>query len=176
MDPLTLAAITSGVGLVKQALGTAKDIKDVAGQIDALLGHAEKPSTPPKKLTRQQQILRARTGGGDGSDETDIAEAADAIILRKKAQYELDLLKDEVNRVWPVKHGEQTTWDAILEEREKRISAKKKAAKKRAAKAADQRAFIKKAATIFAQLLAVTGVAIGIGYIIWTNRCTSSVC
>ena len=132
MDPLTLAAITSGVTAVKSMLGTAKDIKSIAGQIDALLGHTEEADNPKpqKKLTRQQQILRIRTGGGDGSDETDLSEAADAVLARKEAQNQLDLLKAEINKKWPVKPGEQTTWDAILEEREKRIKEKKERVKK----------------------------------------------
>ena len=132
MDPITLAAITSGVTAVKGLLQNANDLKDIYGQIDTLLGHteeADKPK-PKKKLTRQQQILRMRTGGGDGSYETDISEAADAVLARKAAQHQLDLLKAEINKKWPVKHGEQTTWDAILEEREKRIKAKEERLKK----------------------------------------------
>jgi len=161
MDPLTLAAITSGVTAVKSMLGTAKDIKSIAGQIDALLGHTEEADNPKpqKTLTRQQQILRMRTGGGDGSDETDISEVADAVLARKQAQHQLDLLKAEINKKWPVKYGEQTTWDAILEEREKRIKAKKerdkKAAERREAKRLHDREMLKKIAVEGGKAIAV---------------------
>lgn len=70
---------------------------------------------------------RAKDDGGDDS----ISSAAAAVIEKKQLDQQISDLKDEINRKWPSKPGEKSTWDQILAEREKRIAEKKQREKRK---------------------------------------------
>jgi methylase of polypeptide subunit release factors len=96
-----------------------------------------------------------------------MSSAAAAVIEQKQLEQQLNDLKDEINRKWPTKVGEKTTWDLILEEREKRIADKKKREKQEKIDA-EERA--KKRQAILFEIgkgLAVIVIAGGIGWFLY---------
>ena len=106
---------------------------------------------------------RAKDAGGDDS----ISSAAAAVIEKKQLDQHISDLKDEINRKWPSKPGEKSTWDQILEEREKRIADKKERAKQDKIDA-EERAERRKAILIeVAKGLAVAAIAGGIAWFLW---------
>ena len=106
---------------------------------------------------------RAKDDGGDDS----ISSAAAAVIEQKQLDQQISDLKDEINRKWPSKPGEKSTWDQILAEREKRIADKKERAKQEKIEA-EERAERRKAILIeVAKGLAVAAVAGGIAWFLW---------
>ena len=106
---------------------------------------------------------RAKDDGGDDS----ISSAAAAVIEKKQLDQQISDLKDEINRKWPSKPGEKSTWDQILDEREKRIADKKERAKQDKIDA-EERAERRKAILIeVAKGLAVAAVAGGIAWFLW---------
>ena len=106
---------------------------------------------------------RAKDDGGDDS----ISSAAAAVIEKKQLDQQISDLKDEINRKWPSKPGEKSTWDQILDEREKRIADKKERAKQDKIDA-EERAEKRKAILIeVAKGLAVAAVAGGIAWFLW---------
>jgi hypothetical protein len=72
---------------------------------------------------KNKSILQKRAA--DDGSETSMSASAAAIIEKKQLDQQLADLRDEINRKWPSKPGEKSTWDQILAEREKRIAAKK---------------------------------------------------
>ena len=106
---------------------------------------------------------RAKDDGGDDS----ISAAAAAVIEKKQLDQQISDLKDEINRKWPSKPGEKSTWDQILDEREKRIADKKERAKQNKIDA-EERAERRKAILIeVAKGLAVAAIAGGIAWFLW---------
>ena len=106
---------------------------------------------------------RAKDDGGDDS----ISSAAAAVIVKKQLDQQISDLKDEMNRKWPSKPGEKSTWDQILDEREKRIADKKERAKQNKIDA-EERAERRKAILIeVAKGLAVAAIAGGIAWFLW---------
>ena len=106
---------------------------------------------------------RAKDDGGDDS----ISSAAAAVIEKKQLDQQISDLKDEINRKWPSKPGEKSTWDQILDEREKRIADKKERAKQDKIDA-EERAERRKAILIeVAKGLAVAAIAGGIAWFLW---------
>ena len=76
-------------------------------------------------------------------------------------------MKDEINRKWPSGPNEKSTWDQILEEREKRIADKKERERQEKIDA-EERAEKRKAILIeVAKGLAVAAVAGGIAWFLW---------
>lgn len=106
---------------------------------------------------------RAKDDGGDDS----ISSAAAAVIEKKQLDQQISDLKDEINRKWPSKPGEKSTWDQILAEREKRIAEKKQREKRKKIEA-EERAERRKAILLeLAKGLAVAAIAGGIGSFLW---------
>ena len=106
---------------------------------------------------------RAKDDGGDDS----ISSAAAAVIEKKQLDQQIADLKDEINRKWPSKPGEKSTWDQILDEREKRIADKKERAKQ-AKIDAEERVERRKVILIeVAKGLAVAAIAGGIAWVLW---------
>lgn len=106
---------------------------------------------------------RAKDDGGDDS----ISSAAAAVIEKKQLDQQIADLKDEINRKWPSKPGEKSTWDQILDEREKRIADKKERAKQ-AKIDAEERVERRKVILIeVAKGLAVAAIAGGIAWFLW---------
>ena len=179
MEPIstTLAA----VALVKAGLSHANDLKDIAGGLDKLFHATEnKPKKVKKKLpkTRTQQLLRMKAGDADYDDDTSISAVANDILEQKKNERALENLGIEIDN----KFG-KGTFEAIKEERQKRLDIRAKNTQKAKEKAKHQKeeddAFYDKMFGYLIEagklilILAVTGIAV---YLIWINRCTEGSC
>ena len=131
MEPIStalagIALVKSAVDGIKSAIGTANDIGDIAGQIDAL-------------FTGQKQVNEARNkkSGVGLTDQFGVESVAREMIDAKLAAEKLQEVATMVNmRFGP------NTWKNILEERQKRIQeAKEAAAAERRRKLQESREF-----------------------------------
>ena len=107
-----IALVKSAVDGIKSAIGTANDIGDIAGQIDAL-------------FTGQKQVNEARNkkSGVGIKDQFGVESVAREVIDAKIAAEKLQEVATMVNmRFGP------NTWKNILEERQRRIQEAKEAA------------------------------------------------
>ena len=168
MDPITIAAaITATKTLVK----SAKGVQEIAHGLDGLFHAKEqheknKSHNPGSSIGEKNKSILQKRAKDDGS-ETSMSSAAAAVIEQKQLEQQLNDLKDEINRKWPTKVGEKTTWDLILEERKKRIADKKERERKEKIEA-EERAEKRKALLFeLAKGLAVVAIAGGIGWFLW---------
>jgi cell division septal protein FtsQ len=76
-------------------------------------------------------------------------------------------LRDEINRKWPSKPGEKSTWDQILEEKDKRVAAKKERERLEKIKAEERAERRKKILFEIGKGLIVATIAGGIGSFLW---------
>jgi len=111
VEPVTavltgIALVTKSVEIVKKSIGTAQDIGDIIGHVD-------------KALNGQQEVIKARDKAN--VDHFAVENVAKEVIDAKLAQEHLYEMKQLINLRFG--HG---TWEFILEERKKRIDAKKK--------------------------------------------------
>jgi hypothetical protein len=175
MDPVTIAAaITATRTLVK----SAKGISDIAHGIDDLFHakeqHAKNAKSKSKKTkpkTRMQQVLRMRSGDESYDDNTSISAVANDVLEQRQIDRDLEILSREIDRKWG-----RGTWEAITEERDKRVKEREENEKKRkkAAKlrAEEDREFYNKVASWVGQILVVL-IAVGgmIWFLVWAaNR------
>ena len=178
MDPITIGIAIAGA---KKLLETAGDLKDIAGSLDALFHASE---AKPKKVkhkkpkTRMQQILRMKSGDADYDDDTSLSSVANDVLEQKRNERALSNLGIEIDN----KFG-RGTFEAIKEERAKRIEAKKVQAKKNKEKAAEQKeiddAYWDNIFAIIKNTMILIGVSIIcviIGWLMTTYGCQEKVC
>ena len=168
MDPLTIAAaIAATKTLVKSAKGVQEIVHGLDGVFHAQDEHEKnKGHKAGSSIGQKNKSILQKRAKDDGGDES-ISAAAAAVIEQKQLDQQIADLKDEINRKWPSKPGEKSTWDQILAEREKRIAAKKEREKQDKLDA-EERAERRKAMLIeAAKGLAVAAVAGGIAWFLW---------
>ena len=111
-----IALVKSAVDGIKGAIGTAKDISEIAGHIDNLF-----------EGEKQVQQKRAKKSGTGLTDQFGIQSVAQEMIDAKVAQEKMQEIAMMVN----LRFGPDT-WKSIVDERAKRIQeAKERAAKAR---------------------------------------------
>ena len=111
-----IALVKSAVDGIKSAIGTAKDISEIAGHIDNLF-----------EGEKQVQQKRAKKSGTGITDQFGIQNVAQEMIDAKIAQEKMQEIAMMVN----LRFGPDT-WRSIVDERAKRIQeAKEMAAKAR---------------------------------------------
>ena len=100
-----IALVKSAVDGIKSAIGTAKDVGEIAGHIDNLL-------TGEKQVQEQ----RARKSGVSLGDQFGIKSVAQEVIDARLAQESLNEMRTLVDlRFGP------GTWQSIVDERARRI-------------------------------------------------------
>jgi len=114
VEPVT--AILSGIALVKKSVDFVKSNISTCQDIGDIIGHVD------NALNGQQQTIKQREK--EGADPFAVENVAESVINSKLAQEKLYEMKQLINLRFG--HG---TWEFILEERKKRIDAKKKAIK-----------------------------------------------
>ena len=178
MDPLTIGLAIAGA---KKLLETATDLKDISGSLEHLFHASEaKPKKVKKKLpkTRMQQLLRMKAGDADYDDDTSISAVANDILEQKRNERALSNLAIEIDN----KFG-RGTFEAIKEERAKRIEDKKVKDKKNKERAAEQKeiddkywdnvfAIIKNIAI----LIGVSIICVIVGWLMVNFGCKEAVC
>ena len=108
-----IALVKSAVDVIKSAIGTAKDVGEIAGHIDNLL-------TGEKQVQEQ----RARKSGVSLGDQFGIKSVAQEVIDARLAQESLNEMRTMVDlRFGP------GTWQSIVDERARRIQQAKEAAR-----------------------------------------------
>jgi hypothetical protein len=131
MEPISaglagIALIKSSVEFIKSNISTAKDIGEIAGQIDAL-------------FTGEKQVQEARNKKAKGglADQFGVQTVAKEIIDAKLAAEKMQEVATMVDMRFG--HG---TWAGILAERQKRLQEAREAARERARAAANRQAEI----------------------------------
>jgi|TARA_R100000149_G_scaffold49158_2_gene20127 hypothetical protein len=108
-----IALVKSAVDGIKSAIGTAKDVGEIAGHIDNLL-------TGEKQVQEQ----RSRKSGVSLGDQFGIKSVAQEVIDARLAQESLNEMRTLVDlRFGP------GTWQSIVDERARRIQQAKEAAR-----------------------------------------------
>ena len=106
-----IALVKSAVDGIKSAIGTAKDVGEIAGHIDNLL-------TGEKQVQEQ----RARKSGVSLGDQFGIKSVAQEIIDARLAQEQVQEMRTMIDmRFGP------GTWQSIVDERARRIQQAKEA-------------------------------------------------
>lgn len=168
MDPLTIAA---AIAATKTLVKSAKGVQEIAHGLDGLFQAKEqhennKNHKAGSSIGRKNKSILQKRAKDDGS-ETSMSSAAAAVIEEKQLKQQLDDLKAEINSKWPSKPGEKSTWDLILEEREKRIADKKKREKQEKINAEERAEHRKVILFEIAKGLAVIVIAGGIGWFLY---------
>ena len=153
VDPVTAgAAVLSGIKLVKQSVDFVKQQIQTCNDISELVGHID------KAMMGEQQVIKARDS--KNVDHFAIENVAQEVIDARLAREQLNEMKNLINlRFGP------GTWEFILQERKKRIDAKKQAIKEaRAVKLKKQQEIAEyiRIGLIVSVTLAFIGVAIGV--------------
>ena len=117
MEPITtalagFALFKSAVDGIKGAIGTANDVSEIAGYIDALFDGE-----------KQVQQERNRKSGMGMGDQLGVKTVATEVINARLAQEQMQEIATMVD--FRFGHG---TWKSITEERARRIQAAKEAA------------------------------------------------
>lgn len=110
-----IALVKSAVDGIKSAIGTAKDIGEIAGYVDHLF-----------EGEKQIQQKRAKKSGVSLGDQFGIKSVAQEVIDAKLAQEKMAEMKQLIDMRFG--HG---TWQGIIDERAKRIQEAKEAELKR---------------------------------------------
>ena len=117
------AAIAATKTLVKSARGVQEIVHGLDGVFSAKDQHDQNENRDPgSSISKKNKAILQKRAADDGS-ETSTSAAAGAVIEQIQLDEQIDDLRDEINRKWPAKPGEKTTWNKILEERDRRIAA-----------------------------------------------------
>jgi len=152
VDPVTAgAAVLSGIKLVKQSVNFVKEQIQTCNDIGDIMGHID------KAMMGEQQVIKARDKANVDHFATE--NVAREIIEAKLAREQLGELKNLVNlRFGP------GTWEYILQERKKRIDAKKQAIKEERAKRLKKRQEIEEYIKYgFIALATILFIAVSVG-------------
>lgn len=155
VDPVSAgAAVLSGIKLVKQSVDFVKQQISTCNDIGDIIGHID------KAMMGEQQAIKARDS--KNVDHFATENVAREVIDAKLAREQMNELRNLVNlRFGP------GTWEFILQERKKRIDAKKQAIKEAKAKKLKKQQEIAeyiKYGFITVISIAFIGVAVGITF------------
>ena len=118
------AGLKAAVSAVKTGMDNAKDISEIANQINTVFNHKDalekKLKEQDKKKDKGMLSFFSRKTEEDTNDETSMAAAMDTVVHQKLLDAQMRNLKVMLNN----KYG-PSTWDEILKVREERIRAKK---------------------------------------------------
>ena len=88
------------------------------------LHEKNKDHKPGSSIGAKNKAILQKRAKDDGNSES-LSSAAAAVIEQKQLDQQIQDLKSEINSKFPSKPGEKSTWDQILEERERRLAEKK---------------------------------------------------
>jgi ElaB/YqjD/DUF883 family membrane-anchored ribosome-binding protein len=121
-----IALVNSAVKGIKSAIGTAKDVSEIAEDIDKLFkgsSQVAKSKAPNPILAKWDSVLKRKLG--DNADKFSIGNVAKAHIERKMADEALEQMSMLINKRFG--YG---TWDNIILEQKELIEKHKSAKKK----------------------------------------------
>jgi len=157
-----IALVNSAVKGIKSAIGTAKDISDIAGDIDNLFKGTKQVKQEAHPIASKWDKFLGKTLG-DSADRFSIGAIAKETIEEKLAEEQIVKVKRMIN----IRFG-ATTWDDILLEHKNRIEKHKKSiALKRQRKDKKRERWIKILEQVGGFIIVVAAVAVF--YFIITN-------
>jgi len=161
MDPITIGVAIAGA---KKLLEVSSDIKDVAGALDNIF----------HLTSKAEKAKRSQVDESDTSYKSVIHD----VVTERNNQTLLRNLEIDVDEKFGF-----GTWNAIKKERERRMELaekqKIKEAKKLKAKKEAEKEFYERVLywlKELGKLALILGVAGGVAYIIYVNRCLSGNC
>ena len=149
VEPVT--AVLTGIALVKKSVDFIKQNIETCNDIGDIIGHID------KAMMGEQQVIKARDS--KNVDHFAIDNVAKEVIDARLAREQLNEMKNLINlRFGP------GTWEFILQERKKRIDAKKQAIKEaKAAKLKKQKEMYEMIRMGFIVLAVISFMAVAIG-------------
>ena len=160
-----IALINSAVKGIKTAIGTAKDISDIADDIDNLFKGEKQVRQQAHPVVGKWDSLLKRTLGAN-ADKFSIGTIAKETIEEKLAEEQVFKMRLLIDRRFGV-----GTWDEILEERKERIKKHNEEKKKlREEKKEREANFYKILETILGVIAVIGAVGALIFYIHWVKK------
>ena len=149
VEPVT--AVLTGIALVKKSVDFVKQQIQTCNAIGDIIGHID------KAMTGEQQVIKARDS--KNVDHFAVENVAQEVIDAKLAREQMNELRNLVNlRFGP------GTWEFILQERKKRIDAKKQAIREaKAAKLKQQQQIAEYIKLGLVTLVTIAFIAVAIG-------------
>tara|TARA_R100001163_G_scaffold61332_1_gene51231 strand:- start:318 stop:788 length:471 start_codon:yes stop_codon:yes gene_type:complete len=154
---MVIGEVLTGIALVKQSvdfiksnINTAKDIGEIAKQIDDLF-------EGKKQIDRKRNKKSGMSVGQQLGVSSVASEIIDAKLAAEKL-YEISILVD-------MRFG-NGTWASIIAERNKRIQAAKEAAKKEARERAEKNQEIAEVAMVALAIAVAAALLVGVVYIL----------
>lgn len=142
-----IALVQQSVKFIKENINTAKDIGDIAGQIDDLF-RGEK---------EVQQLRNKKAGSVSLSDQFGVNSVAKEVIDSKLAAEKMQ----EIRTLVDLRFG-PGTWQGILDERAKRIQEAKEAAAKARKQAMEERQEMMDALKLAGVISIVVAISVGL--------------
>lgn len=142
-----IALVQQSVKFIKENINTAKDIGDIAGQIDDLF-RGEK---------EVQQLRNKKAGSVSLSDQFGVNSVAKEVIDSKLAAEKIQ----EIRTLVDLRFG-PGTWQGILDERAKRIQEAKEAAAKARKQAMEERQEMIDALKLAGVISIVVAISVGL--------------
>jgi hypothetical protein len=170
MDPISIGV---ALGAAKAAVSTAKSVQELSHSLQDLWHNEQEyakakkeQSTKVKKpKTRMEQILRMRTGETE-VDDTSIASVANDVLAEKQNEIARKNLATEIDNKWG-----RGTWQAIVDEREKRLKVREEEDKKKEAaakaKAEHDRHLLRKILEEAGKAIIIVMIATGLVYLLY---------
>ena len=158
-----LALVNSTVKGIKSAIGTAKDISEIANDIDNLFKGKEEVKKQAHPLASKWDKFLGKTLGST-ADKLSIGAIAKETIEEKLAEEQILKVKRMVN----LRFG-GSTWDDILVERQERIKKHKKELDKKIKQKIQKRKRLYKILETLGSSVLVIGSILGVFYLIVSN-------
>jgi len=159
-----IALVNSAVKGIRSVIGTAKDVSEIADQIDSVFQGRKEIKQSSHPIASRWDSLLGRTLGSTG-DKFSLGAIAKDTIEEKLAAEQILKVKRMVN----LRFG-GSTWDDILEERRIRIEKHKKLMSKESQKKEEANAKLLKILETVAGYVLVIAIIGGVGAYIWWAR------
>ena len=159
-----IALVNSAVKGIKTAIGTAKDISEIADDIDNLFKGTKQVKQQAHPIANKWDKFLGKTLGEDSADRFSIGAIAKETIEEKLAEEQLIKVKRMIN----LRFG-GGTWDDILLERKNRIEKHKKRLQKQKEKKDESRQRLRKTLEQMGGLLLVAVASFVVFYMVFIN-------
>ena len=159
-----IALVNSAVKGIRSVIGTAKDVSEIASQIDSVFQGRKEIKQSSHPIASRWDSLLGKTLGSTG-DKFSLGAIAKDTIEEKLAEEQILKVKRMIN-----KRFGPDTWNDILEERRVRIENHKKSMSKASQKKEEDNAKLFKILETVAGYILVIAIIGGVGAYIWWAR------
>ena len=156
-----IALVNSAVKGIRSVIGTAKDVSEIADQIDSIFQGRKEVKQSSHPIASRWDSLLGKTLGSTG-DKFSLGAIAKDTIEEKLAEEQMLKVKRMIN-----KRFGPDTWNDILEERRIRIEKHKKSMSKANQKKEEANAKLFKILETVVGYVVVIAIIGGVGAYIW---------